>query len=52
MKKMSLKKLSLSRETLHRLTALQAKAAFGGDVTTTPFEPPPLTSDSVHACCV
>jgi len=43
------KKLALSRETLRKLTADQAKGVRGG--TQTPFCPPPPTSDSVHACC-
>jgi hypothetical protein len=47
--KKSPKKLALSRETLRKLTADQAKGALGG--TNTPFCPPPPTSDSVHACC-
>jgi len=51
MKKMTPKKLVLSRETLRSLTAEQAKAALGEG----PYigrEPDiPWTSDSVKICC-
>ena len=53
MKKTTPKKLMLSRETLGHLNAEQARAALGGSRTTVPdtLKDPPLTSDSVRACC-
>jgi hypothetical protein len=45
------KKLTLSRETVGKLTAEQAKAALGGQVYTTLQPELPWTSDSVKACC-
>ncbi|MFL6196752.1 MAG: hypothetical protein ACJ75H_21390 [Thermoanaerobaculia bacterium] len=43
------KKLVLTRETLHHLTADHAKAAFGGSIVID--RPLPLTTDSVKVCC-
>ena len=44
MKKVNVKKLALSRETLCALADKQAKAVAGGHL--------PRTTDSVKACCV
>ena len=57
MKKTSLKKLTLSRETLRYLNAEQTRAALGGtlvgDASPIPtLEPIPLTGDSKRECCV
>jgi hypothetical protein len=50
MKKNAPKKMTLSRETVGKLTAEQAKAAQGGQAST--IQPQlPWTSDSVRACC-
>jgi hypothetical protein len=54
MKKTTPKKLMLSRETLGHLNAEQARAVLGRMVPTTvpsTLQDPPLTSDSVRACC-
>jgi hypothetical protein len=51
--KKSLKKLMLHRETLRLLISEQARRAVGGDPASwlPPCPPPPLTTDSVQACC-
>ncbi|MFL6196751.1 MAG: hypothetical protein ACJ75H_21385 [Thermoanaerobaculia bacterium] len=52
MKKMTPKKLVLTRETLRNLTGDQVKLALGGgDTTILRCPPPPPTSDSVNVCC-
>ncbi len=51
MKKISPKKLTLSRETVGKLTAEQVKAALGGQAGSTLQPELPWTSDSVRACC-
>jgi hypothetical protein len=48
MKKTAPKKMTLSRETLRRLTEEQAKAAQGGLFVE---RDPPWTSDSQKICC-
>jgi hypothetical protein len=45
------KKLTLSRETVGKLTDELAKRAQGGVAQTWPTEQLPWTSDSVKACC-
>jgi hypothetical protein len=47
--KKSPKKMVLTRETLHHLTADQAQTALGGSVVID--KPLPLTTDSVKVCC-
>jgi hypothetical protein len=51
MKKNAPKKMILSRETVGKLTAEQAKAAQGGQAGSTINQQLPWTSDSVRACC-
>ena len=48
MKKVNPKKLSLSRETVGKLTDEQTRAIKGGVADLQDY---PITSDSVHACC-
>jgi len=48
MKKTAPKKMTLSRETLRKLTDEQAAAAQGGLFAQ---KEPPLTSDSRNVCC-
>lgn len=50
MKKMLVKKLALTRETLRSLSEEQTRLAVGEAESKLPREPP-ATSDSVRICC-